>query len=619
MVHLFQFRKFKTEYFSNVSFLKTLQIQTRKSSKIKKWLLLFTRLLLLASLILAFAMPFFPAANENTKGQDLIVVVDNSFSMQAKGKNGELLKKSLVDLIKSLPESEMFTLLTNDNVVENITVGGYRNEIQNIDYTSVPWNLETVVNRIQNLKKDQPNILLLTDGVQWEGYKMMEKLNPTWYIQEKEMSNNVSIDSVFIENSTDLFYNLGVVIKKYGNTEQNIAVRILSDQKSIANQTFTAKDSTEKLSFSIPKTTLQAEIAIEDGSLLYDNYWYFSIPTPKKQQVLSIGDADKENYLSRIFSNELFNYQKFTTKNLDYSLIEKQDAIILNEVVNISTALQNTLKNFVAKGGQLIIVPNENQDLQTFNNWLQSMGAPPLEKDKNEEKKITTIHFNHPVYKGVFEKKVTNFQYPFTTSYFKLEKQNSKILSYEDGSSFLNASKYKDGVVYMFANPIDKKVSNFQNSPLIVPTFFNLGQRLDQKLKLSFTIGQSETMIVNQTLQNDRIIEVKSKESSFIPLQQAYGQQTKLTFFENPTKAGNYELQSNGINFKLLSFNYQRNESNFSVDKSQFPSEINITKDLSTFFTQLENDRNPNYFWKWLVFLGFLFLVIELLIQKFVR
>ena len=59
IVHLFQLRRFKKEYFTNVRFLKEISIQTRKSSKIKKWLLLTTRLLLLALLILAFAQPFF--------------------------------------------------------------------------------------------------------------------------------------------------------------------------------------------------------------------------------------------------------------------------------------------------------------------------------------------------------------------------------------------------------------------------------------------------------------------------------------------------------------------------------------------------------------------------------
>ena len=93
LVHLFQLRRFKKEYFTNVKLLKELQIQTRKSSKIKKWLLLATRLLLLACLIIAFAQPFFDAKDTTNKGNELIILLDNSFSMQAKGAKGELLKR----------------------------------------------------------------------------------------------------------------------------------------------------------------------------------------------------------------------------------------------------------------------------------------------------------------------------------------------------------------------------------------------------------------------------------------------------------------------------------------------------------------------------------------------
>ena len=78
IVHLFQLRKFQKEYFTNVKFLKELDIKTRKSSQLKKWLLLFTRLFLLAFVILAFAQPFFKAKDTQGKHNELFVILDNS-------------------------------------------------------------------------------------------------------------------------------------------------------------------------------------------------------------------------------------------------------------------------------------------------------------------------------------------------------------------------------------------------------------------------------------------------------------------------------------------------------------------------------------------------------------
>ena len=119
LVHLFQLRRFKISYFTNVRFLKELSIQTRKSSKIKKRLLLATRLLLLTCIILAFAQPFFEAKDSKNATNEMYIILDNSFSMQAKGKKGELLKRAVQELLENTPETTQFSLLTNtENYLE---------------------------------------------------------------------------------------------------------------------------------------------------------------------------------------------------------------------------------------------------------------------------------------------------------------------------------------------------------------------------------------------------------------------------------------------------------------------------------------------------------------------
>ncbi len=59
LIHLFQLRRFKKTPFTNVKFLKKVISESRRSSTLKKWLLLFTRLMIIAGLVIAFAQPFF--------------------------------------------------------------------------------------------------------------------------------------------------------------------------------------------------------------------------------------------------------------------------------------------------------------------------------------------------------------------------------------------------------------------------------------------------------------------------------------------------------------------------------------------------------------------------------
>jgi hypothetical protein len=142
LVHLFQLRKFKKEYFTNVKLLKELAIQTRKSSKIKKYLLLASRLLLLASLILAFAQPFFKAIDSESKNNELFVVVDNSFSMQAKGQKGELLKRAVQDLLEHAPEDLQLSVVTNSEDFWNTNIKSIEKDLQQLSYRSTFFDIK---------------------------------------------------------------------------------------------------------------------------------------------------------------------------------------------------------------------------------------------------------------------------------------------------------------------------------------------------------------------------------------------------------------------------------------------------------------------------------------------
>ncbi|WP_445752841.1 BatA domain-containing protein, partial [Polaribacter sp.] len=59
LVHLFQLQKFVKVPFTNVAFLQKIIQDSRKSSRLKKWLILATRMLLLSAILFTFSQPFF--------------------------------------------------------------------------------------------------------------------------------------------------------------------------------------------------------------------------------------------------------------------------------------------------------------------------------------------------------------------------------------------------------------------------------------------------------------------------------------------------------------------------------------------------------------------------------
>ena len=107
IVHLFQLQKFVKVPFTNVAFLQKLTQETRKSSRLKKWLILCTRMLLFSAILFAFSQPYFSDKN-TTKKQHTFIYLDNSLSTSSKGKKGNLLQNSAKEIIENALKSSHF-------------------------------------------------------------------------------------------------------------------------------------------------------------------------------------------------------------------------------------------------------------------------------------------------------------------------------------------------------------------------------------------------------------------------------------------------------------------------------------------------------------------------------
>lgn len=623
LVHLFQLRRFKKEYFTNVQFLKELSIQTRKSSTIKKWLLLFTRLLLLSFLILAFAQPFFTAKESKKATNEMYIILDNSYSMQAKGKKGELLKRAVQDLLEHTPETQNFSLVTNTETYWNTDIEAIQKDLQDLKYSATAFQLDNLIAKV-NARKSAFNkdIIVITDAVglvtnQTKSFRKED--NVYFIIPEAEQKNNIAIDSVFIQQTLDNFYEIGVKLAANGDGFKEIPIALYNNNKLTAKTLVNFETNTKTVNFTIPKEDFHGYVSISDKGLAYDNTYFFSISKPSKTNVISIGDVDKSNFLARIYTNDEFDYTNYPLANLDYNLLEKQDAIVLNEIKEIPQALQTTLKSFVNKGGNLIIIPSQEGNLSTLNAFLGNFGAIQLKEGTNAEKKVTKINFNHPVFSSVFEKKVDNFQFPSTKTSFVLNTSSPAILSYDDQSAFLTSVANPLSSVYVFAAPINKANSNFQNSPLIVPLFYNMAQNTMKTGVNAITIGDNFPFIVDALLAKDEILTIKNNTESFIPIQQLLNTKVKISFNDNPNEAGNFGIFNNKNLVQNISFNYSRTESNLALANPNAVANYKEIDDIETVFNTIQTDRTDTQIWKWFVVLTLLFLVLELLIQKFVK
>ena len=623
LVHLFQLRRFKTSYFTNVRFLKELAIQTRKSSKIKKRLLLATRLFLLTCVILAFAQPFFEAIDSKNSANEMYIVLDNSFSMQAKGKKGELLKRAVQELLENTPETAKFSLLTNTENFWNTDIKSAKSSLQNLKYSATPFELSAITAKIKAHKSaNKKDIVIITDavGLAEKDVKNIDfEEKPYFIIPEAEQKNNISIDSVFINQTLENFYEIGINLSAYGEDFKPVSMALYNQKKLIAKTIINFDSKKKKVNFTIPKEAFHGYVVIEDNGLSYDNTLFFSISKAKKTNVISIGEPEKSNFLSRIYTPAEFNYNNYSISSLDYNSLEKQNTIILNELTEIPQALQTTLKAFVSKGGNLVVIPSEKSSVSNLNTFLANFGKIQFNNLKTESKQITKINFDHPLFSGVFENKITNFQYPKTNSSFDISSPYPAVLSYEDQSPFVTMIQNPVAGITVFSAPVNSGNSNFQQSPLIVPLFYKMGQNNQKTGVNALTIGNNQPYFVDVLLSKDAILEVKGTEDSFIPIQQILNNKVKLTFNDFPDTAGNYSVFDKKESVENLSFNYNRSESNLSQVNTNAVSDFKTADTISTIFNTLQTERTDSQIWKWFVIFALLFLALEMAIIKFVK
>jgi len=143
LVHLLRLRRFRTTPFTNVKVLERILAESNKSSRLKKWLLLISRLGILTAIVLGFCQPYIPSYNSDKK-KDIVVYLDNSFSMQARGDNTNLLQQTVQEVLQYFPPDLRFTLMTNSDIYTGIQVKDIQERLLNLNFSAETMTLETL-------------------------------------------------------------------------------------------------------------------------------------------------------------------------------------------------------------------------------------------------------------------------------------------------------------------------------------------------------------------------------------------------------------------------------------------------------------------------------------------
>ncbi len=632
LVHLFQLQKFKKTPFTNVAFLQKLILQTRKSSKLKKWLILASRILLFTAIIIAFSQPYF-SDTKAEKNQHTFIYLDTSLSLNAKGEKGDLLQNAIKEIIENSSENESYSLLTNSDFYENINSNELKKTLLNINPEAYFRSLEEVLLKIENFNKNKINTLhnsiLISDFQNNTKNKKINFTNVTSPISFIKLNlaqkNNLSVDSLFIDNQNDNNFTVTALVKNQGALKNNIPIALYNNESVVSKQTFSIKENEIKsISFPIQnQTKINGKITLDfDDVFSFDNTFYFTTSSIKKINVFSIGK--NHQFLSKIYTKNEFNFSTSSLQNSNYNVLEKQELIILNELEELPTTLRTFLQTHLKEGKSLVIIPNENLNINSYNSFFSNIQIGNIFNKVSDSLKITNINFKNPFFKNVFSKDVQNFQYPVVKNYYTSNfKQASSLLNFENQQDFINQISTKKGNVFWIASPLNTNTSNFTSSPLVVPVFYNFGKLSAKYPKPYYTIGATNFIDVATVLKKDEVLTIKDNVNSFIPLQQLYSTKVTLETTDNPEKQGLYTVNKDNIAIETIAFNYNKSESELTFlnikEEIKGNKNLHYSESIAAVLQKNTAKNKVTWLWKWFLALAIVSLVFEILILKFFK
>ncbi len=659
LIHLFHFRRFKTVFFTNVRFLRELKKETQSRSRLRHLLILLARCLALSALIIAFAQPFIPSNISEESGERAVsFYIDNSFSMEAQGESSSLLelaKKHALSIAQTYKPTDRFQLLTNEldgRQTQWLSFAQFSERLSEVNTNHSIRNLDYILNRQkQNIKAEQKKgvVYVLSDFQKntssLKDIKPDTSLNYNFIRLSSGINDNISIDSLWFESpyrEQDQPDRLVFSVSNYSRKRfENLPVNLRIDGTERGLESISAgPDSSLKatISFSTQNKGFHyGELKLTDFPVTFDDALYFSYNVPEKIRIMLVNGSSENVYLNQLYQNKpLFELENYSETGLDYSAMNNQNLIILNEPEKLSSGLILELKKFVNNGGCLVLLPSLNSNAEELNRLTSALEAGLYKEKSTLQQKVFKLNQSNSIYDDVFERKQENLDLPEIKSYFPFNSTSKSsedvLMSLQSGDLFMSSYNSGKGKVYCVAAPLSDLGGNFQKHAIFIPTFYKIALYSVPSNKLYYELGEDNAIELAALPQSGDIpVKIISIDEQFEVIPEHRVIEGKMTIYPKSSmlKAGNYKILQNDSMLGMISFNYNRKESNPEVlTESELQSIVDAAGLSKSNFTDGSQNELPNellfadqgkQLWKLFIILALIFLAIETILIRFSR
>ena len=597
--------------------------------KVRQWLLLALRTLLILLIVLAFSRPAlkgsFGSLSSHAKST-IVILFDNSATMELGNEQGKFLAQAQTQALKILSllqeNDDVFFLRLSDP--PNATTEEPTHDIRKIEslirQTEVRFNHRTIedglhlASRLLTQSKNfNKEVYIITDGQattltdEKENNNIQEPLfEPHVKIFYSSLSKK-EIDNVSIERITippSLFQSgkpfiLKAEIKNYGTTSVvNHLVGVTVGNNRVMQKSISLGEGERgTLEFSVTPTHsgfVTGFVELEDDLFESDNRYYFSVSIPDQINLAIVSKEEKySRYLSAALSlsstanaSSPITIAKLLPSQITTTTLSRNDIVILSGISDLPSSQLSNLHQYIINGGNVIFFPSAETTAISYN-YMKTLGLSEMQLSRA----FTTfekVDYQFPIFQGMFEQDLQRNKTPIETPQINIgihartESNLRSIISLSNGKNFFWMRELGRGRILGFSVPAIPEWSDFPLKGIFVPLLYQsalyLSSPINTNEQADYFVGEkiefNSFQLKKGITFTSASLQLFDTEKRRVPLTTYHkisseGVSHSIFSFENPLNAGMYSVTIQNDTVLILPINTRREESNGTLAKDE--------------------------------------------------
>jgi len=671
LIHLLNLRKLKKIEFSTLNFLKELQKNKIRRVRLKQWLLLALRVMIILLIVTAFARPTLEGVSiggtTSAAKTTAVFILDDTFSMSVVAQNGSYFnqaKQTIKNLLAQLEDGdEAGLILISGEPDDELQLTTNRHSfIDHLDEVKISSGSRTLnsalieaaelISKSKNFNKE---IYLLTDfqksriateqNITDLGQILNDQIRLYSFNFSQNAVNNISIDNLKVVTKIfekDKPIRFEATITNYSNQAvANLVVSQFLGGKRYAQRSIDLNTSETKIVQleAVAQQTgyIDAVVEIEDDDINEDNKRYASVYIPEKISLLLLYENLSDTRFIKLALKSAvdagnINLTEYPVSRINSLQLNGYDLILI--VGNDLKTGPDDLMNYLTNGGGLILFPSSVPNLQKFLQVTKSLKLPPItaiikaSDNSNSYVEFEKVDFNHPVFSDIFrDKEKKEIESPRIDNYYKMTSigEGKRIISLIDGSTFLSEYSLGKGKVFLFNVSPVLEWSDFPLKSIFTALLYKSAFYLSANDRSESEYIAGEPLNINISKRTLPQIKIGKPDQSE-DLKNLNGNDSEFLSFNRTFITGIYKIYSGGKLLEEISVNADPLESNVTYisdnDFDEFLDKINFKGT----HVQISRGDDPvslvlqarfgSELWRYFLIAAFVLALIEMMIAR---